>query len=68
MDQYCPHCDAVLFRIRALEDGVFGKHKDDPRICQNNDGGYYAICPACRKTVAMEAVSVPVGVGFIVSR
>ena len=65
----CPFCDAVVYHLKQVDNGVFAKHASDPDM-YHKDGRYYVNCPECSKSILLEetATTPGAGVGFNIAK
>mgnify|MGYP000054455421 CR=1 FL=1 len=66
MDQHRPHCNAVIFKAKRLDEHTFGGDSDDPQVVQSG-AEHYADCPACGQPVRMEPAPHETGTAWVVS-
>ena len=66
MDQHCPHCNAVMFKARRLDEHAFGGDRDHPPVVQSGTE-HYADCRACGQPVRMEPAPNETGAAWVVS-
>ena len=66
MDRHCPHCNALVFKAKRMDEHAFGGERGDPLVVQSGTE-HYADGPVCGQTVRMEPAPNETGAAYVVS-